>query len=438
MSICREVLSWMMIAMLSLTGCSAAPKETTPAEAVERVPTAETTQPARPGEIEKFSMPNGKAVYYYLPQAVKDQPDTNVPMVLFMCGTTCDPVENLIDSGWVELAEKEGLIVISPDYNNYATYSETDFLISVVDYMLEHYPVDPERVYSTGFSNGGAASVALTRDYPQYFAAISAMGWMVDIDNKDGVFETFDMPFQVVQGDGEFTVSAGSGAMAVMEDEQKSIRSLLLYNEMITPSTQPDYDQTPFWGYLPDDTRSMELNGRTWQFCDYFKDGYPAPFAQLVTVEDSEHRPRPEEAVIAWDFFRQYRRNEAGQIISQAESTALKLTIGETTLTATLADNSSAQALRELLMDGPLTIQMRDYGNMEKVGPIGQDLPRNDEPITTEAGDLILYQGNAFVIYYAPNSWNFTRLGKLNDITSEGLREILGSGGVTVVLSLET
>lgn len=81
---------------------------------------------------------------------------------------------------------------------------------------------------------------------------------------------------------------------------------------------------------------------------------------------------------------------------------------------------------------------MRDYGNMEKVGPIGQDLPRNDEPITTEAGDLILYQGNAFVIYYAPNSWNFTRLGKLNDITSEGLREILGSGGVTVVLSLET
>lgn len=112
-------------------------------------------------------------------------------MVLFMCGTTCDPLENLVDSGWVELAEKESLIVISPDYNNYATYSETGFLISVVDYMLEHYPVDPERVYSTGFSNGGAASVALTRDYPQYFAAISAMGWMVDIDNKNGVFETY-------------------------------------------------------------------------------------------------------------------------------------------------------------------------------------------------------------------------------------------------------
>lgn len=67
--------------------------------------------------------------------------------------------------------------------------------------------VDTERIYSTGFSNGGAASAALTRGYPQYFAAISAMGWMVDIDNKNNVFGRYDMPFQVVQGDGDVTVT---------------------------------------------------------------------------------------------------------------------------------------------------------------------------------------------------------------------------------------
>lgn len=104
----------------------------------------------------------------------------------------------------------------------------------------------PRRVYSTGFSNGGAASVALTRDYPQYFAAISAMGWMVDLDNRDGVFEGYGMPFQVVQGNGEFTVRTASGAMAVTQDEQESARSLMLYNEMLSASVQPDYDQTPY------------------------------------------------------------------------------------------------------------------------------------------------------------------------------------------------
>lgn len=115
----------------------------------------------------------------------------------------------------------------------------------------------------------------------------------------------------------------------------------------------------------------------------------------------------------------------------------LTITVNDTVLTASLADNSSVQALRELLAEGPLTIDMRDYGSMEKVGPLGTDLPRNDEQITTEAGDLILYQGNSFVMYYAPNSWNFTRLGKINDVTADELREVLGDGSVTVTLSID-
>ena len=119
-----------------------------------------------------------------------------------------------------------------------------------------------------------------------------------------------------------------------------------------------------------------------------------------------------------------------------SENNTLKILIGETILTATLADNSSVAALKELLAQKPLTINMSDYANFEKVGPLGTILPRNDEQITTEAGDLILYQGNSFVIYYDTNSWNFTKLGKINNLTGEQLREILGAGDVTVTLSI--
>lgn len=52
-----------------------------------------------------------------------------------------------------------------------------------------------------------------------------------------------------------------------------------------------------------------------------------------------------------------------------------------------------------------------------------------------EAGDLILYQGNSFVIYYDTNSWNFTRFGKIDHVMGQELRAILGSGDVTAVLS---
>ena len=56
--------------------------------------------------------------------------------------------------------------------------------------------------------------------------------------------------------------------------------------------------------------------------------------------------------------------------------------------------------------------------------------------ITTQAGDVILYQGNMLVIYYAPNSWSFTRLGKIKNVTPQTLKQILGDNDVTVVVSL--
>ncbi len=122
-------------------------------------------------------------------------------------------------------------------------------------------------------------------------------------------------------------------------------------------------------------------------------------------------------------------QNEEGPDVNK-----LTLTFNGYTYTATLAENSSAQALKDLLKDGPLTIQMSDYGSFEKVGPLGADLPRNDEQITTSAGDIILYQGNQITIYYAQNSWNFTRLGRIDD--PSGLRDALGSGDVSVTLTL--
>lgn len=108
---------------------------------------------------------------------------------------------------------------------------------------------------------------------------------------------------------------------------------------------------------------------------------------------------------------------------------------GSHTLAATLADNSSAMAFYELLEKGPVTIKMTDYGNFEKVGPLGTKLPRNDTQITTQAGDIILYQGNQITIYYDTNSWNFTRLGKVDELTQAELKKILGKGDVTAVFS---
>ena len=100
------------------------------------------------------------------------------------------------------------------------------------------------------------------------------------------------------------------------------------------------------------------------------------------------------------------------------------------------AENSSADAFLDLLKSGDVPVEMHDYGSFEKVGPLGTTLPRNDEQITTEPGDVILYQGDQITIYYDVNNWSFTRLGKVQDLSQAEMKEILGSGNVTVTFSL--
>lgn len=112
----------------------------------------------------------------------------------------------------------------------------------------------------------------------------------------------------------------------------------------------------------------------------------------------------------------------------------MKITVGDYEWLATFADNSSAEEFRELLSQGPVTIDMEDYRGFEKVGPLGKTLTRNDQQITTEPGDVILYQGNQITIYYGVNSWSFTRLARIDDPTD--LQAKLGSGTVQVTFSL--
>ena len=71
---------------------------------------------------------------------------------------------------------------------------------------------------------------------------------------------------------------------------------------------------------------------------------------------------------------------------------------------------------------------------MEKVGPLGRGLPASDSQTTTQAGDIVLYQSNQIVLFYGSNSWSYTRLGSIDNLT--GWEDALGSGDVTVTLSL--
>ena len=110
------------------------------------------------------------------------------------------------------------------------------------------------------------------------------------------------------------------------------------------------------------------------------------------------------------------------------------LTVEGVTFPATFADNQGAEALADLLTDGPLTLSLEDYGGFEKVGSLGQSLPTSNTHMSTQSGDIVLYQGNQIVLFYGSNAWSYTPLGQVTDLT--GWQEALGHGDVTVTFSL--
>lgn len=154
---------------------------------------------------------------------------------------------------------------------------------------------------------------------------------------------------------------------------------------------------------------------------------------ETVTADtESANSTAAESTIAAGDS----GENEENQEVTMTENSTITITVNGTTMQASLEPSSSAKAFIDMLSEGPITVEMHDYANMEKVGALESSLPTNDKRITTSPGDIILYQGNQITIYYDENTWSFTRLGKIENISSDELRAILGTQDATVTFSL--
>lgn len=151
----------------------------------------------------------------------------------------------------------------------------------------------------------------------------------------------------------------------------------------------------------------------------------PAPQEESVSSVPAPQEPVSEET----DSQPETTKEE-----SAMDENTFYVRVGDAAFAASFAETDGAQALKELLAQGPVTISMSDYGGFEKVGSLGQSLPASNSQTTTQAGDIVLYQGNQIVIFYGSNSWSYTRLGKISDLT--GWEEALGGGDISVTFSL--
>ena len=118
-------------------------------------------------------------------------------------------------------------------------------------------------------------------------------------------------------------------------------------------------------------------------------------------------------------------------------TTKMYITIGGRTETVTLVNNSATQALVAKLQEAPVTVTLND-NNFEIWGALGFSLPTSNEQVNAQAGDVVLYSGSNICIFYDSNSWSYTRLGRIDGLTTSELRTFLkaGANSISVTLSL--
>ena len=116
---------------------------------------------------------------------------------------------------------------------------------------------------------------------------------------------------------------------------------------------------------------------------------------------------------------------------SPENTRTMTLKIGNSTFTATLADNATAQAFAAML---PMSLSMSELNNNEKYVYLDQSLPvQASSPGTIQTGDIMLYGSSCVVLFYKTfsTSYSYTRIGRVDN--PDGLAAAVGSGSVTVL-----
>jgi poly(hydroxyalkanoate) depolymerase family esterase len=191
----RKAAGLAPVALLILViGCSQSPP--TPLEEVEEFG-------SNPGELrmleyvpssraggapsEGTEIPQGRAADSALDKSRK----AVVPLVVALHGCMQSAMEYGESSGWLRLADRWGFLLLLPEqrpgnnltrcFNWYAPEDiqrgkgEAVSILQMIDRMRRDHPIDPQRIYVTGVSAGGAMTLALAAAYPDVFAGAAPL-----------------------------------------------------------------------------------------------------------------------------------------------------------------------------------------------------------------------------------------------------------------------
>lgn len=294
--------------------------------------------------------------YEYVPARLRESAEP-LPLVFYLHGINCCGLYGAEQSGWIDLAERDGLAVVFPDatiedrwngWDDPRLPSDMDFIMALVEHMAQVVPIDRRRIYVSGFSMGSMMSNALASAHPEVFAGAIALNgphqsYLTTLDESapmllmfkrtsvlrnlrpadedasplcavaDGKKAAFDyrMPFvQFVGLADNMGMPAGRAWPLAAEDEslwKGTVAYWLGYDncgDLALDATTPS-------GFASD---TLEKRGRFnvqgWRSAD---EGEPTLY-RFVTVDRLEHAVDPRALELGWEYVRGFAREADGSL----------------------------------------------------------------------------------------------------------------------------
>lgn len=268
-----------------------------------------------------------------------------VPMILFCHGGSDNPTEAANMARLHELGKKEHFISVYPWGSNTASWavgygsddkndrSEDEvFLVKLIDKLIAEYPVDPERVYMSGFSNGAAMAQVIAMLYPEKIAGLMHIDsnwpgnrWKpIELDINDITpmrraleqkKEWMRMPVWYTYGTREASCPVFKGCTQQYQyDFWKRFNNI-----KIEETPHVGADKVCESGVPGEKVEEIRPNGnKLEQFYTvnrfYTQDPEPKNYYNYCLMHDKGHEVAPKDAELGWNYVKQFKRNPDGTV----------------------------------------------------------------------------------------------------------------------------
>ncbi|MCD7809470.1 MAG: hypothetical protein LUH02_09010 [Erysipelotrichaceae bacterium] len=330
---------------------------------------------------------NGEGEYTwfeYVPETTMDMEDGSVPLIVTLHGNGNDARIQGESTGWVELAAEENFIVVSPEWQDTVTDSETgeagpnffncdglegDKLIEWIEMLEEKYPqIDTSRIYVTGLSAGGSASSLYGAKYSDVFAAVGAVSAPgLDKEELAEIAENYDggdVAYMYICGDHDFfgmipvdgssTNSFQVGENMYMQDVDPNVSMFSFiqsYQKINGLEVSETYDMSlnEYYGIELDDEQWITLGVKDTLEGTLSNDN--GVIMKFAAIKDQAHWNYKPEAAYMWAFFENYQRDtETGELIyvnsdNSTDTTTPSDTTSDTTINDTTTSSDTTTTL---------------------------------------------------------------------------------------------